>query len=45
MKVYVVIYDYYEHLKVLGVFTDKDEAEKLAQEGSNYIIQESTLKG
>ena len=44
MKVYVVIYDYYEHLEVLDVFTDKGEAEKLAQEGSNYIIQESTLK-
>ena len=45
MKVYVVIYDYYEELEiiVLGVFTDQDEAKKLAQKGSHYYIRESTL--
>lgn len=43
MKVYVVVYDYYDFLEVLGVFTDEDEAEKLAETGSNYYIRESTL--
>lgn len=43
MKVYVVVYDYYECLSVMAVFTDEDEAEKLAATGSNYYIRESTL--
>ena len=43
MKVYVVLYDYYEMLEVVGVFTDEDEAEKVAATGSNYYIRESIL--
>ena len=39
MKVYVVIYDG----EILGVFTDENEAEKLAATSSNYYIRESTL--
>ena len=30
MKVYVVIYDYYDILKVLGVFTTRDKALEFA---------------
>ena len=43
MKVYVVIYDYYDQLDVMGVFTDYESASLLANEGSNYIIKESML--
>jgi hypothetical protein len=43
MKVYVVVYDYFELLEVLGVFTDEHEAVKLAATGSSYYILESTL--
>ncbi len=43
MKVYVVIYDDFECLEALGVFTDEDEAKRLAQKGSKYYIRESTL--
>lgn len=42
MKVYVVIYDYYEELEVVGVFTDQDKATKFAESGG-YYVQESTL--
>ncbi len=45
MKVYVVIYDYYDQLDVMGVFADYESALELAQQGSNYTIKESTLKG
>jgi len=48
MKVYVVVatelYDQGEVLEVVGVFADKDEAEKLAASGSHYYIQESKLQ-
>ncbi len=44
MKVYVVIYDYYDQLDVMGVFTDYESALELANEGSNYTIKESTLE-
>lgn len=43
MKVYVVLYEYYEMLEVVGVFTDKGEAEKVAATMTNYYIRESTL--
>ena len=43
MKVYVVIYEYYECLEILGVFTDENEAEKLVAGCPNHYIRESTL--
>lgn len=43
MKVYVVIYEYYEMVEVLGVFTDEDEANKLVAGCPNHFVRESTL--
>lgn len=43
MKVYVVLYEYYEMLEVVGVFTDENEAEKLVAGCPNHYIRESTL--
>ena len=43
MKVYVVLYDYYEMLEVVGVFINEGEAKKVAATSNKYYIRESTL--
>lgn len=44
MKVYVVLHvEYAKVVWVVGVFTDEDEAERVAATGTNYCIRESTL--
>tara|TARA_Y100000389_G_scaffold71014_1_gene67710 strand:+ start:444 stop:575 length:132 start_codon:yes stop_codon:yes gene_type:complete len=43
MKVYVVLYNDYEVLEVVGVFADKGDAEKEAAKSKKYYIRESTL--
>lgn len=43
MKVYVVLHVQSVAVWVVGVFTDEDEAERVAAIGINYCIRESTL--
>ncbi len=42
--VYCVVYDYYDDLDVVGVFSDKDEADSLAAKSSSYCVIESKIR-
>jgi|SaaInlV_130m_DNA_2_1039683.scaffolds.fasta_scaffold78839_2 hypothetical protein len=42
--VYCVLYDYYDDLDVVGVFSDKAEADSLAAKSSSYCVIESKIR-
>jgi|SaaInlV_125m_DNA_1040241.scaffolds.fasta_scaffold48329_1 hypothetical protein len=45
MKVYCVVYDYFEELDIIEVFTDKAKAEAMAAKmGSSTSVMESKLQ-
>ena len=44
MKVYVILERYWDSTELIGVYLDKEDAEKVAKENPLYDIEEAELK-